>query len=101
MISALAVAWACLAIETADLSALVWAESGGRPWKVSDKGCCGLMQVSPRALGLWFGLRWTCEELKNPWIGLGAGIVMRQRWRAGCPSSWREAYRQGWKGCKR
>ena len=89
-----------LLLDLADLSAMVWQESGGRPWKVSDKGCCGLMQVSPRALGTWLGRRWTCEDLKNPWLGLGAGITMRQRWqersaRAGMPECWRAGYRGG------
>ena len=98
-----------LAIETATLSALIHEESRGVVDAVSERGACGILQVKPRALGLWLGRRWTCNDLKSPWIGLAAGLAMRARWqeratRATKPGCWRAGWRMGndgFKECRR
>ena len=97
MIAALLIA---LAVETATLTALIHEESRGTVDAVSARGACGILQVQPRALGLWLGRRWTCNDLKSPWIGLGAGLAMRWRWqerarRAREPRCWLAGYKSG------
>lgn len=95
-----------LALECADVAKLIAHESGWRAGAVSSKGCCGLLQASPRHLDVWLGRRWTCRELKHPLFGLGAGLAMRARWqaraeRAGKPGCWRQGYRAGNEGFRR
>jgi len=64
------------------VTAVIYRESSFSPRVVSHAGACGLMQVLPRYS------RYTCEQLKNPRIGIRDGIRALKWW-----LSWAEGTR--------
>jgi len=49
--------------------AIIFVESGGRTNLTSPAGACGIMQILPGTAGK------TCDELKNPTVGIQAGVT--------------------------
>lgn len=70
------------------VTAVIYRESSFSPRVVSSAGACGLMQVLPRYS------RYTCEQLKNPRVGIRDGIRALKWW-----LSWAEGSKR--KGDKR
>lgn len=90
-------------IECYDVATLIHEESRWNTRAVSSAGCCGLLQVHPRYLRGWLGRRWTCADLRHPFVGLAAGLHVRAYWReravrAGKPGCWEEGYTSGNEG---
>ena len=65
------------------VTAVIYRESSFSPRVVSHANACGLMQVLPRYS------RYTCEQLKNPKIGIRDGIRALKWW-----LSWAEGTKQ-------
>lgn len=65
------------------VTAVIYRESAFSPRVVSHAGACGLMQVLPRYS------KYTCEQLKNPKIGIRDGIRALKWW-----LSWAEGTKQ-------
>jgi len=64
------------------LNALIYTESGWQPWIVSSANACGLTQVIPKWTGSEASGRrkWTCEQLKKPWIAIPVGARILRWW---------------------
>mgnify|MGYP001278774032 CR=1 FL=1 len=62
------------------VAAIIEVESDWRTGAESSAGACGLMQVIPRWNPRQDGNLHTCKNLKNPKIGIRAGVRAIRRW---------------------
>ena len=67
-------------LEPALVSAIIQVESSWYPASVSSAGACGLMQVIPKWNPKPDGTLYTCDELKDPEIGIEAGTKALRWW---------------------
>ncbi len=62
------------------VAAIIQVESSWYPKSESEAGACGLMQVIPKWNPKPDGTLYTCEELKNPEVGIEAGPKAFRWW---------------------
>jgi len=62
------------------VAAVIQVESSWYPKAESEAGACGLMQVIPKWNPKKDGTLYTCDELKDPAIGIKAGTAALRRW---------------------
>ena len=62
------------------IAAIIQVESSWYPKAESEAGACGLMQVIPKWHPKPDGSLYTCEELKDPKVGISAGSRALRYW---------------------
>ena len=67
-------------LEPEMVAAIIQVESSWHPKSESEAGACGLMQVIPKWNPKPDGSLYTCEELKNPEVGIEAGTKAFRWW---------------------
>lgn len=80
--------WTPLIIEKAQkydldpvlIASVIQVESSWYPKSVSSAGACGLMQVIPKWNPKADGTLYTCDELKDPAVGIEAGSKALRWW---------------------